>query len=189
MKFEIGDKVLVEGVIRRIDVGKPEYLVVTKCGNPKWVYEDEIRPMPAKDINVPTYEDGMRDAWEMAKKIVSDITHGGYSTRELVEIFGAEYTYGGSTKILHKLTATEAAEKITAWEESKRIHVGDVVEVGEKGTESYTGTAVVTNTFDDSCYLLFTDGESEIFENRCITKTGRRVDIASLLSQIGGQDE
>lgn len=182
-KFEVGDKVLVEAEITDTSHGEPKYYVKTEWGTNKWAYEREIHPMDAK-----TYEDGMNEAWEIARRIMSEEINDGYSGEELIEIFGAKGTCDGCDGILKRHTAAEAAEKIAAWEESRKIHVGDVVEVGKKGTESYIGTAVITNVYADGCYLVFGDGESMNCGSGGLTKTGRHIDIAGLLAQIGGNN-
>ena len=80
--------------------------------------EDEVQGMK-------TYEDGLNEAWEAARKVVCD---GGYNYTELERIFGKR----SPSRILEALTASEVIAKI---EEQDIIHVGDEVvdSVGNKG--------------------------------------------------------
>lgn len=70
------------------------------------------------------YENGLHDAWGIAKKIECT---GGYDSDELHEIFGTD----GIESIFMRYTANEVLEKVKAYEEYKKqnniIRVGDVV--------------------------------------------------------------
>ena len=178
MSYKVGQKVLVEAEIVAVDCNEPKYNVRTEWGANKRAYEHEIHPMSK------TYEDGLNEAWEMAKKIVLSEENGGYSDRELIEIFCAECAYNGSHEILQRLTATEAADKVATWEDgSKQIHVGDVARIDG------CGTAVVTQVRNGDCQLLFSDGGTGYAGFANIHKTGRHIDIAGLLVKIGGDSE
>lgn len=72
------------------------------------------------DREIPTektYEEGLQDAWELAKKI--DL----FDTEERTKIFG----YITSEYIKEHYTVQEALAKLKAYEEEKEIKVGDVV--------------------------------------------------------------
>lgn len=118
-----------------------------------------------------TYEDGLAEAWNLAKKMFLYPHEGGYSSTELEEIFGR-------TEHLWELSPQEAAAKIAEWEE-KEIRVND--EVGFSGK-----TGVVFALYGKACKIL--DRNAMIYEinKENLTKTGRTIDIAGLLAQIGG---
>lgn len=185
-EYKKGDKVLAEADI--IGIGgtaenteyqlKPETVCVSF-----WMTEGKIHPMPAKDA---TKEDGMNEAWEMARKIVSSEADGGYSGGELIEIFGAEGACNGSDVILRKFTATEAAAKIKAWEAAQRICVGDVVQ--KKSVASDARNGVVVKTYKNLRWVIWEFGDIGDYDVDELKKTGRTIDIANLLKQIGGEE-
>lgn len=192
-KHEVGDKVLLQAEIKGVDETSFYPYHVSIDGAQAWVreediFEDSVKIYGKEDIlesSVKSYEDGMNDAWDAARKIASSETDGGYSSGELCEIFGEESVLGVS-KILQKLTAAEAAAKIADWEENKKIHVGDVVKVGKEGEGSFCGTAVVTAIYGDWYCLIFDDGETGKVKAKELSKTGRKVDVDGFLQQIKG---
>ncbi len=118
---------------------------------------------------------GQEEAWELARKIALDEMFGGYKVSELKEIFDSMHL-----EIIFNQTYTEAAEKVAEWERKKEeICVGDVVEceehygvvvgVGEVYVKGFTSDWTPFQWMKQSC-----------------TKTGRHIDIASMLEQIGG---
>lgn len=62
------------------------------------------------------YENGLNDAWEAARKIALDKEDGGLDTVAYCEIFGYGKGYGA---VLKTFTASEAIEKIRAYEQTK----------------------------------------------------------------------
>lgn len=173
--YEVGDKILIQAEIKAIDSTSFYPYHVSIDGAQAWVREEDIF-----EDSVKSYEDGMNDAWEAARKIASSETDGGYSSGELCEIFGEEGALGVS-KILRKLTATEATAKIADWEDSKKIHVGDVV-------KTITSEGVVTCVMGDWLNVLQKDGKSINILMYATAKTGRKVDVEGFLRQIGGTE-
>lgn len=121
---------------------------------------------------------GNEEAWELARKILSNTEHGGYGTSELLEIFGTIML----TNIL-TLTYDEAATKVAKWERKKEeICVGDVVECEEHyGVVVGAGEVYVKGFTSDWTPFQW-------MKKDC-TKTGRHIDIASMLAQIGSETE
>lgn len=107
-----------------------------------------------------SYEDGLNDAWEAARKI-ADMPYG-----EEEKVFGS-----GGWHFITQHTASEAIEKIRQHEqEQEQIQVGDEVRNVKSGW-----TAVVTRISDDDCLTLM-DGNGAIadgYEITRFTKTGR----------------
>lgn len=173
MKYKIGDIVLVEAEIVDTSPGEPGYLVKTERGSDKWVYELEIRPMDSR-----TYEDGLIDGWETARRLFNRPDDGGFTQTELDEIFGCDWR-----DVINRYTAAEAAEKIREWKDRKQIHVGDVVRIDG------CAKAVVTQVDENGdCQVLYSDGCTGYADLADIRKTGRSIDIAGLLAEIGGND-
>lgn len=171
-KFKVGDRVLVEGVIGTPPSNNEPHIKTVRIADAYGmnIYEKYIHPAQEK-----TYEDGLNDAWETAGKIVSAIP-----CDDLIDIFDTDYW----KEIFKDKTASEAIEKIKAWEDEKnKIHVGDVIET-EDGCN-----AVVIRINDDTFTALFKDGDTVIYtytRDWGLKKTGRVIDIEGLLRQIGG---
>lgn len=130
---------------------------------------------------------GQEEAWDAAKKIMLKEADGGLSVNDLVEMFGKDYSVQGRNVIFKKYTAAEAIKRINEWEESKVIHVGDVV---KHKTKDLCGAILVKT---DSYYsVVWQDGSimGYSIDDDTFTKTGRTVDVAKFLKQIeGGDDE
>lgn len=121
------------------------------------------------------FNQGAEAAWELARKIVCFEWNGGYTLKELLDIFQAD----SSPKILNEHTYHEAAAKVAEWERQKEeIKVGDVV-----SREGLYG--VVKSVSDDWLNGITASGISFQWLKRKCTKTGRHIDIDSFLKQIG----
>ena len=125
------------------------------------------------------YQRGLDDAWEAARKISVIELNGGLRGNELMKIYG--------TMDIHKIyddnTASEAIEKLKAYEEQKadgEIKVGDTVNI--KGTSRKNGDGIVTKSWDnDRYFIMWADGTGGIWAKECIEKTGRHFDIPKIL--------
>jgi hypothetical protein len=123
-----------------------------------------------------TYEDGLNEAWELARKIGG--IDNGYTSGELSDIFGtcsAEY-------IFDNLTISETMDAI---ENSERIKVGDEV------VNKYGWKRVVTNThINGEVTLMDSNGNfytycKEEVSDLDLKKTGRHFpQIEEMLKQI-----
>jgi len=169
MKYKAGDEVLIKAEITDIsDCEERPYFVAPDCRSINWVSEEKIIPMDK------TYVDGLNDAWELAKKIYDSPYDGGFENEEIEEMFDCTFS-----KVTHKFTAEEAIAKIEAYEKEKEIKVGDVV----KGLSC---DGIVTRlSDDDTFYVMWKDGSSGRHDINDLKKTGKHIDIESLLRQIG----
>lgn len=111
-----------------------------------------------------TYEDGLNDAWKVARKI-GGIDNDSYTSGELSDIFGS----CSAGYIFDSLTVSEAIDAI---ENHKRIKVGDEV------VNKYGWKRVVTNTHTNGGVTLmdsngdyYTYCKKEVSD--CLKKTGR----------------
>ena len=168
--YKVGEEVLVRVKLVEYSPIDLMYLCELKDGS------KYIRFLsPAECITDKTYVDGLKDAWELAKKIYDSPYDGGLTNEAIEEIFGCEF---GS--VARKYTAEEALAKIEAYEKEKEIKVGDVVECnGFKG--------VVLHIFHSgSLNIVYENGIIETLASvqEC-KKTGKHIDIESLLRQIG----
>ena len=165
MEYKVGDEVLVKA--RITSVFSTAYTADCSCGN-FYLKNEDILQEPQMNAE---------EAWEIAKKILLYPAHGGFNATELEEIFGR-------TEHLWELTPQEAKAKIEAWEASKEIKVGDVVNVcGDIGVVTSFGTD------GDSIHVIYSDGIVNSYrKDKDIKKTGSHIDIDWFLKQIGGRE-
>ena len=164
MEYKVGDEVLVKARIIGSRNGVSRLLVQNQQDK-FFVEKDNVMPVPYMTAE---------EAWKIAKNLFAD-----YSNIELDEIFGK----GWSFPKLMELTPQQAKAKIEAWEQEKKIRVGDVVDHnGEIG--------IVTNTDDTEGFynVLYGNGSTSAHDRRNLKKVGRHIDITGLLEQIGGDD-
>lgn len=140
-------------------------------------------------IQKTAYENGLHDAWEIAKKIECDSEYDG---DELIDMFG---TYNVET-IFAKYTASEALQKVKAYEEQKtktsnsEIEVGDEIVVAVPHTNREISVIVYkighVNTTPMYYCISFEEGCGfTIAYNKAIKKTGRHFpQITNLMSKI-----
>ena len=118
-----------------------------------------------------SYNKGLEVAWELAKKIWSG------KDSENVEIFGTKFVYE-----IYQLSPQEVIAKLKEYEDAKIIEIGDVV---ENDKEELKGL-VLDFTDNDTCVWVLDEIRCVGKWNICdLKKTSRKVDIKSLLQQIG----
>ena len=124
-----------------------------------------------EELKKTEYNKGLNDAFEFFKKIWN-------SSIPMITIFGTDKI----SYLLDNLTTQEALAKLKAYEDSK-IEVGDVVK-DEDGWEY-----VVTNIYKDRDSCRYNGVTSCGKWTGCYepTKTGKHIDIKSILEQIGGE--
>ena len=169
-KYKVGDKVLLKCEVCEIN-NKYDLNVGVRFDNDTLIYiQDKYLQKDEK-----TYSDGLNDAWELARKIENKL-----GSTILEPIFGSSRI----ADILDNFTPQEALAKIEAYEKSKQIQIGDVVEF-EAGT-----IAVVTRIQEGYISVCFEDGGAMGFKESeyDLKKTGRHIDILSILEQIRGDE-
>lgn len=136
-----------------------------------------------EDDRQSSYELGLNMAWDAARKIMLDE---GYSKEELGYIFSdydnplhAIDVHG----ILRDYSASEAIEKLCAYEEKKKqeadeIHVGDEVILNENVISNYkpnTKAVVIRIDCRSKCSynVMFANGDTEWIEKNEVRKTGK----------------
>ena len=125
------------------------------------------------DLQDTAYQRGLEDAWEAARKII-EMTSPPYW-----EVFN-EY----KEDLFGKITATEAIEKLKAYEEKQKadedVKRGDILRNKTNGL-----TYIVTLASDYGYVLLGNDGNCA---TTCITntfeKTGKHFDIDKILDEM-----
>jgi len=151
--FKVGDKVYLEGKINEYDendntccVDYCDYYKNTRTTN--WVKDDALHPVNE------SYNKGLNDAWELARKIVLPMDKGGYTADELRNIF-SKNTYMAA---MSDFTPQEALAKVKEYEERNKFSVGDVIKL--KGT---THEAILTRVTETNICFLFRDGSCGSF--------------------------
>lgn len=129
-----------------------------------------------------TYEEGLNEAWELARKI-GGIDNGDYTSGELSDIFGT----CSAGYIFDNLTVSEAIDAI---ENSKRIKVGDEV------VSKYGWKRVITNThINGEVTLMDSNGDFYVYcraevNDLDLKKTGWYFpEIAEVLKQLKEEDK
>lgn len=180
-KYKIGDKVVLE-ITDKVEVTEEPWYILSDATSIYVPYLDKA----AETLSTYTEQaraEGQNEAWELARKIVSDIYHGGYNSDELKEIFG----YFLYQNIWEDYTYQEAAAKVAQWEKAKEeIKAGDILEEIEDSNVKCTVTNLYPN---NKAYLVFDDGTAGMHELNNFKKTGRHIDIDSFLKQIGGKSD
>ena len=128
------------------------------------------------------YRRGLNDAWEAARKIVCDES---FDASTLMHIFNRRSSFDG---IFGNFSASEAIAKLKAYEEKQndKIEVGDTVDL--KDAVSDKGGGIVTKIFDnDCCYIVWYDGSGGAWAKDTLVKTGKHIDIASILREINDE--
>lgn len=142
------------------------------------------------ELTRPAYEQGLTDAWELAKKIAipTRTQHDAFTAQDLNNIFGVG---SGYENVMSKFSASEAIAKVQAYEEQKKadaeLKVGDEIEIR---AESSIPRMVVTQI--DNQYISTVDakGDTRCFNGNTTTfvKTGRHFpQIEELLKQMKGE--
>lgn len=136
--YKVGDEVLVKAKITNIGgISTTYYDVKFGCSDTAWVSEKEV-------VADKTYEQGLADAWELAKKICLEVTDGGIPCVDLYVMFGSDI----SSTIFINHSYEEALAKIEAYEKEKEIKPTDIVEYNGKNwvvTEVYKGEYSIWN--------------------------------------------
>lgn len=134
-----------------------------------WISEEEKK--------TKTYEDGLKDAWELAKKINCTKGEGVYSSSELNSIF---YTFDNG-EIMADIPLEEVIAKIEAYEKRKKeIKAGDIVRRIDDGARAF-----VIDEVNDEMVFIFSEYEcvEEVHKNNLV-KTGNRIAMEIILNTI-----
>lgn len=130
---------------------------------------------------VKTYEDGMRDAWNLARKLTVDREHGGLPCRAFEEMFGKGWSFD---RVFSK-GVYEVERAIKKWETDQKPVKGDIVLYIP--SDEY---ALVTHVEDDEdCYyrsyhILYTDGCTDVTSVDELVRTGVCMKVDDILRYL-----
>ena len=188
-KYAIGDKFIVE--IDDVMLGSTaennpttlyrikgfNSLVFDRYGLDKLQKYDEVKERLEliDELKQVEYNRGLNDAWELARKICE------MGDKDFNNIFGCVHF----SDVFCYNTPQEAIAKIEAYEKSKQIQVRDVI--------SHVIADVKAIILDDAiaagAWQVYTEnGCVELWKECEFKKTGKTVDISSILEQIRGNE-
>ena len=165
--FNLGDKVFLECEVTDIDRSDNTYRLAFEDFADEestigWVDKEVLHPLNE------SYNRGLNDAWELARKIVLPDHLGGYTVDKLKDIFDKN-TFA---PLMNTLTPQEALAKVKTYEEERsRIKVGDVVKFKDGCIES-----IVTKVDGYTIYKLFKSGDCNSCDKKDLKKTGKHFD-------------
>lgn len=137
------------------------------------------KPRADRPFDEMWYDKGMKDAWELAKRVVCSP-----ESVENAQIFLGKNIVGIERKTLliqfFELTPQEALAKLKAYEE-EQIEEGDVVIYKESGEKA---VVVRKEGYNSMFNVLRDSGGFEKWTEDKVKKTGKHIDIQSILEKI-----
>jgi hypothetical protein len=133
---------------------------------------------------------GQNEAWELAQKILELPSKGGYTPEELVELFGTD-AVPFVHDLIRRYTFHEVVAKIQKWKEkkAKEFHPGDVVKLHWGGEDNRLAVVTWTKPGSELLGIVLDDGNvGDIVKSQC-SKTGKTLNVASLLCELNEEEE
>ncbi len=120
-----------------------------------------------------TYEDGLNEAWAAAKRLLVEL-----EDSELDEIFDNNW----SIEMFLEASPQDIISKLDEWESKQKFNPNDQVYIKDNPAR----LGVVMGQRDSDVYIvMWSDGRKSLIYKSHLAKTGRTIDIAALLKQIG----
>lgn len=120
--------------------------------------------------NSKSYEDGMNDAWNVAKKFYEMTPTDSKDCFDVIGIF---------KDVIQKFTAQQAKDAISAWENDKKIRVGDIITANDSDTK-----CIVVDMDDYNLYTLNENGKFDVILTVDAKKTGKQINVDYFIKQI-----
>lgn len=123
-------------------------------------------------------EQGRKEAWEAAKKLVV------MDSKECSEVLGQDLLF--DDEIFEVCTASEAIEKIRAYEEQKRQEKDEEIRVGDEVVNTTRDRGVVLDISNNDVFLFIPGLNIPQVTNKiCCKKTGRTFpEIVEVLKKL-----
>lgn len=191
-KYKVGNKFIIE-IEEAVNVSANQNTLYKIKGFNSLVFDNnglnklkslESCFVPKSRSSQEIYNEGMNEAWKLAKTIIgcSDKT---YFTEDMLdEMFDTHNT----VRIMSMHSPQELKEKIEKYEK-ENIKVGDIVRY-KSIQEKYTNVVVVAiikskdPRYDDTLHCVRSDGTIMSNAKNGFEKTGRHIDITEILKQI-----
>lgn len=126
---------------------------------------------------------GMELIWEVARKIILPSKRGGFTINEFTECFGSDVS---KHDVVEHYSASEAIEKILAYEQKQQIAIGDEVVFynGEKCVVTVVEDGQVTEVMDENGFSMKMDDGLR----NSMKKTGRHFEeLVTILKKMKGE--
>jgi hypothetical protein len=133
---------------------------------------------------------GQNEAWELAQKILELPSKGGYTPEELIDIFGSD-AVPYAHDLIRRYTFHDVVTKIHEREEkkAKEFHPGDVVKLHWGGEDNRLAVVTWTKPGSELLGIVLDDGNvGDIVKSQC-SKTGKTLNVASLLCELNEEEE
>lgn len=150
--------------------------------------KNSVRAEMVSEVLTARYEQGLNDSWELAQKLINR----DWTFKDARDCFGIDINLKSGAKVTREIFSIpyqEALAKLEAYEsEQAEIKVGDVVRF--KGYPSCKVLITAVSRGLNGVYLQTDDlgRMGEVNSGICkedIEKTGKHIDIQSILSEIG----
>lgn len=172
------DKIVLDGIKRNIQmeintVFEKGYTQGSNDGYERGIKDGNINDGTFAEKVKEAYENGLNDAWEMARKIMLHSI--GLHVNEVERIYGmCEY------EVLHSLSASEAIEKLKAWKD-ETFKIGDEVK-----SDAFDDKGIITHITTDGAVAIISSGSSMMKVGKSgLHKTGRTFpEMAKMLKQM-----
>ena len=127
---------------------------------------------------VKSYDDGLKEAWDIATRLLLDSD---ISSSTIRELFGE---YEDACNILKNFTIHEVKAKLEHYDEVTKVLVGDIIEHIITGKRAVV-TSIINKT---SVYILMADGKSKVVLTEYWKKTGISIDkdMKFILNKLEG---
>lgn len=126
---------------------------------------------------------GMELIWEVARKIILPSKRGGFTIDEFAECFGSDVS---KYDVVEHYSASEAIEKILAYEQKQQIAIGDEVVFynGERCVVTVVEDGQATEVMDENGFSMKMDDGLR----NSMKKTGRHFEeLATILKKMKGE--
>lgn len=203
LKYKVNDEVLIKGTV--VDVGNPKetsYPYKIRLDEDDmsvswsdWFTKSSVVGMASDLVRAEdqkTYEQGLNDAWEMAKLICMTINKGGLPTEQLEDIYDG---YDLIDDIMETFCAQRAIDKYNTWKERNEFKMGDVVEydIGAGLDTSEIHRAIFYSETVDAYWVLRDQcvaPQSLSKDDFTLRKVGESgIDIAGALTKIRDRED
>lgn len=164
MGFKAGEEVYIKAIVTNVNEGR-DFPYCVKILNDVVMFAKEEHIAETSK----TYEQGLADAWELARKVA----------KMPIDDFKRVFDKNGIYTVICDCSYEETLTKMEEYEKENRFEAGDEV-------ESCGAYGVVTRREGETVYVMWRDGScGEDDEPKTLSKTGKHIDIESLLRQIG----